>query len=102
MAQVSKNSRASRGGGKAKGQGAVRLLIPVGGGQGVYLFDPQTGRNPRYRVGSEEFVAAVAEIAGQGLGATVSAEIDALHDTHPLHGWDRTKRQLIRAGALTA
>lgn len=43
----------------------IKRLVPLNGGEHVYLRNPVTGKSPKFRVGSEEFVNAMAELGDQ-------------------------------------
>ena len=65
---VSKTARASAvqaGPKKLQTDPGIRRLVPLNGGEHVYLRDPVTGRSPKYRVRSEEFVMAMAALGDQ-------------------------------------
>lgn len=65
---VSKTARASAvqsGAKKLQTDPGIRRLVPLNGGDHVYLRDPVTGRSPKFRVGSEEFINAMAELGEQ-------------------------------------
>jgi hypothetical protein len=66
---VSKTARASAvqstGPKKIQTDPGIRRLVPLNGGEHVYLRDPVTGRSPKFRVGSEEFINAMAALGDQ-------------------------------------
>jgi hypothetical protein len=65
---VSKTARASAvqsGPKKVQTDPAIRRLVPLNGGEHVYLRHPITGKSPKYRVSSEEFTNALAALGDQ-------------------------------------
>jgi hypothetical protein len=65
---VSKTARASAvqsGPKKLQTDPGIKRLVPLNGGEHVYLRHPVTGKSPKYRVGSEEFVNAMADLGDQ-------------------------------------
>ena len=65
---VSKTARASAvqsGSKKMQTDPGIKRLVPLNGGEHVYLRHPVTGRSPKFRVNSEEFVNALAELGEQ-------------------------------------
>jgi hypothetical protein len=65
---VSKTARASAvqaGPKKMQTDPGIKRLVPLNGGEHVYLRHPVTGKSPKFRVGSEQFVDALAELGDQ-------------------------------------
>jgi hypothetical protein len=67
---VSKTARASAvqaGQKKMQTDPGIKRLVPLNGGELAYLRHPATGKSPKFRVGSEEFINAMAELGEQWL-----------------------------------
>jgi hypothetical protein len=65
---VSKTARASAvtsGTKKMQTDPGIKRLVPLNGGEHVYLRHPVTGKSPKYRVGSEDFIDALAALGDQ-------------------------------------
>ena len=65
---VSKTARASAvqaGPKKMQTDPGIKRLVALNGGEHVYLRHPVTGKSPKFRVGSDQFVDALAELGDQ-------------------------------------
>ena len=78
----------------------INRLVPLGGGSYAYVLDPKDGKTLHMSVTSDEFVAKITEMAANGLGERLTAELDQLAVAHPGNGWGETKARLVAAGAF--
>jgi hypothetical protein len=103
---TSKTARASVRAGQAGTSGALsvlgefKYLIPLNGGKHAYVRNITTGRTERLPTDSARFVEEVRALTGAGHGARIRAELAALADAHPSHGWDTTEKRLVDAGVF--
>lgn len=103
----SKTARASVRAGAAGGAGGgvsvlgeYKYLIPLNSGRNAYVRNLVTGRTPNLRTDSEAFLDEIRQLAGNGHGAKIKAELEALATAHPEHGWDVTAKRLEEAGVF--
>jgi hypothetical protein len=96
---TSKTARASTGG-ALNVLGEFKYLIPLNGGRHAYVRNLTNGRTARLATDSDAFVEEVKALAAAGHGAKVRAELAALAETHPAHGWDTTEKRLVDAGVF--
>jgi hypothetical protein len=103
---TSKTARASVRAGQSGTGGALSVLgefkyiIPLNGGKHAYVRNITTGRTERLSTDSEQFVAEVRALTGAGHGNKIRAELAALAEAHPGHGWDATEKRLLEAGVF--
>lgn len=103
---TSKTARASVRAGQAGSGGALsvlgefKYLIPLNGGKHAYVRNITNGRTERLATNSDAFVEEIRTLAGAGHANKVRAEINALAEAHPSHGWDTTEKRLVEAGAF--
>jgi hypothetical protein len=103
---TSKTARASVRAGKATVGGALnvlgefRYLIPLNRGRHAYVRNLTNGRTVHLATDSEAFVEEIRTLTGAGHGAKLRAELAALADTHPGHGWDTVGKRLVEAGVF--
>lgn len=105
QSKTARASMPSAGGAKANPYVAaatsdINRLIPLAGGEFVYLLDPKDGRTLHLGTRSEAFVAKVAELSANGLAPRLNAELKTLAAAHPGGRWAKTKAFLAEAGAL--
>lgn len=65
---VSKTARASAvqsGSKKLQTDPGMKRLVPLNGGDNVYLRHPVTGKSPKFKVASDEFINTLAELGDQ-------------------------------------
>ncbi|HEY8453467.1 MAG: hypothetical protein FWJ70_10050 [Micromonosporaceae bacterium] len=97
--------RAGQGGGGAEATslsvlGEIKFLIPLNHGRHAYVRNITTGRTPRLATDSDQFVEEIRTLVGAGHGAKIRAELTALAEAHPDHGWDATEKRLVEAGVF--
>jgi hypothetical protein len=104
---TSKTARASvRAGQQAGTSGALsvlgefKYLIPLNGGKHAYVRNITTGRTERLATDSARFVEEVRALVTAGHATKIRAELAALAETHPAHGWDTTEKRLVEAGVF--
>ncbi len=103
---TSKTARASVRAGQAGSGGALsvlgefKYLIPLNNGRHAYVRNITNGRTERLATDSERFVAEIRSLSSAGHGAKVRAELSALAEAHPGHGWDTTEKRLVEAGVF--
>ncbi|HLV57380.1 MAG TPA: hypothetical protein VKY81_00685 [Natronosporangium sp.] len=92
--------RAAQGGGTASLNvlGEIKLLIPLNRGRHAYIRNITTGRTPRLATDSEQFVEEIRTLVEAGHGSRIRAELTALAEANPDHGWDATEKRLVEAG----
>jgi hypothetical protein len=103
---TSKTARASVRAGQA-GAGAAlsvlgeyKYLIPLNNGKHAYVRNITNGRTERLPTDSEGFVEEIRALSGAGHAAKIRAELAALAEAHPGHGWDATEKRLVDAGVF--
>ena len=103
---TSKTARASVRAGKAGSTGALsvlgefKYLIPLNGGKHAYVRNTTNGRTERLATDSDAFVEEIRTLAGAGHGTKIRAELAALAEEHPGHGWDTAEKRLVEAGVF--
>ncbi|HEY8474649.1 MAG TPA: hypothetical protein VIL37_18690 [Natronosporangium sp.] len=104
---TSKTARASVRAGQAANQagalsvlGEFKYLIPLNGGRYAYVRNLTNGRTAHLRTDSEAFVEEIRALSQAGHGAKIRAELAALAEAHPGHGWDTTEKRLVEAGVF--
>ena len=102
----SKTARASvrAGAGAASDElsvlGEFKYLIPLNRGKHIYVRNLTTGKTVHCATDSEKFINEIKSLTEKGHGAKIRAELEALAEAHPDHGWDVTTKRLVEAGAL--
>lgn len=106
---TSKTARASVRAGQQSGQGGAlnvlgefRYLIPLNRGRHAYVRNLTNGRTAHLATDSDAFVEEIRTLAAAGHGTKIRAELTALADNHPSHGWDATEKRLVEAGVFEA
>ncbi len=106
---TSKTARASvraAQAGAAAGSGALtvlgefKYLIPLNNGRHAYVRNLTNGRTRRLPTDSTQFVEEIRMLAEAGHGPKIRAELAALAEAHPGHGWDATEKRLVDAGVF--
>ncbi len=102
---TSKTARASVRAGQSTGGalsvlGEFKYVIPLNNGQNAYVRNLTTGKTAHLRTDSEAFVEEIRTLAGAGHGIKLRAELTALAQTFPAHGWDKTEKRLVDAGVF--
>jgi hypothetical protein len=104
---TSKTARASvRAGQAGAAGGAVSVLgefkyvIPLNNGKHAYVRNLTNGRTVHLRTDSDAFVEEIRVLAGAGHGTKIRAELGALANTYPTHGWDAAEKRLVEAGVF--
>ena len=99
-ARASVRAGAGATGGALSVLGEFKYLIPLNKGRHVYVRNLTNGRTNHLRTDSEAFIEEIRALSAAGHGPKVRAELGALADANPGHGWDRTRQRLADAGAL--
>ncbi|QSB13330.1 hypothetical protein JQS43_17080 [Natronosporangium hydrolyticum] len=105
---TSKTARASVRAGQAGQNGALsvlgefKYLIPLNRGKHAYVRNLTNGKTTHLATDSEAFVTEIRALSQAGHAAKIRAEITALAESHPAHGWDTTEKRLVEAGAFEA
>lgn len=104
---TSKTARASVRAGQQAGQGGAlsvlgefKYLIPLNDGKHAYVRNLTNGKTAHLSTDSAAFVEEIRSLSQAGHGAKVRAELSALADAHPSHGWDTTEKRLVDAGVF--
>ena len=102
---TSKTARASVRAGQSTGGalsvlGEYKYLIPLANGRFAYVRNLTNGRTNHLRTDSDAFVEEIRVLAAAGHGAKIRAELVALNDAHPQHGWGATEKRLVDAGVF--
>src|SRR5262245_50283260 len=102
---TSKTARASVRAGQAAGGalnvlGEFKYVIPLNGGKHAYVRNLTNGKTAHLRTDSEQFVEEIRVLATAGHAAKVRAELNALAESFPAHGWDLTEKRLVEAGVF--
>lgn len=86
-ATQSKTARASmRTGGQKEAfiaSADASRIVPLGGGTLAYVLDPRDGRTHRFPVASEQFIAALVELAGSNHGDRLRRDLAELATRYP-------------------
>ena len=100
----SKTARASmRTGGQKESYIAsadATRIVPLGGGTHAYVLDPRDGRTLRFAVASEQFIAALVELAGSNHGDRLRRDLTDLAAKYP--SWETVGARLDAALAPAA
>lgn len=80
--------------------GEFRYLLPLNGGKHAYVRNITNGRTERLATDSDAFVEEIRVLVGAGHGTRIRAELAALAQAHPGHGWDTTGKRLVEAGVF--
>jgi hypothetical protein len=99
-ARASVRAGQSGSGGAQSVLGEFKYLIPLNGGKHAYVRNITTGRTERLPTDSERFVEEVRALTGAGHGNKIRAELAALAEVYPAHGWDTTEKRLVEAGVF--
>ena len=103
---TSKTARASVRAGQAGAGGALSVLgeykyvIPLANGRFAYVRNLTNGKTTHLATNSDAFVEEVRVLATAGHGAKIRAELVALNEQYPEHGWDSTEKRLVDAGVF--
>ena len=100
---TSKTARASVRAGEAKGGalsvlGEFKYLIPLNKGKHVYVRNLTNGKTTHLSTASDAFVEEIRVLAAAGHGPKIRAELVALENANPGHGWAGTEKRLVEAG----
>jgi hypothetical protein len=105
---TSKTARASVRAGQAGASGALsvlgefKYLIPLNKGKHVYVRNLTNGKTVHLSTTSDAFAEEIRVLAGAGHAAKIRAEIQALNEAEPNHGWAATEQRLVDAGVFEA
>jgi hypothetical protein len=105
---TSKTARASVRAGQAGKDGALSVLgefkyvIPLNKGKHAYVRNLTNGKTLHLSTTSNAFVEEIRILAGAGHGIKIRAELAALNEANPGHGWDETEKRLVEAGVFEA
>ncbi|MGH9002495.1 MAG: hypothetical protein ACRDYV_05140, partial [Acidimicrobiia bacterium] len=95
----SKTARASMRTGGAKesyiASADAGRIVPLGGGTYAYVLDPRDGRTLRFPVASEQFIAALVELAGSNHGDRLRRDLAELATRYP--SWESVTARLDAA-----
>jgi hypothetical protein len=102
---TSKTARASvRAGQGSSGAlsvlGEYKYLIPLANGRFAYVRNLTNGKTAHLKTDSDAFVDEIRILAAAGHGAKIRAELQALDDANPQHGWSATEKRLVDAGVF--
>ena len=103
---TSKTARASVRAGQAGKDGALSVLgefkyvIPLNKGKHAYVRNLTNGKTVHLATGSDAFVEEIRVLVGAGHGTKIRAELAALNEANPGHGWDATEKRLLEAGVF--
>lgn len=102
---TSKTARASVRAGEAKGGalsvlGEFKYLIPLNKGKHAYVRNLTNGKTTHLSTSSDAFIEEIRVLAAAGHGAKVRAELVALENANPGHGWASTEKRLVEAGVF--
>lgn len=70
-------------------------IVPLGGGTHAYVLDPRDGRTHRFAVASEQFIAALVELAGTNHGDRLRRDLTDLASRFP--SWETVSARLDAA-----
>lgn len=105
---TSKTARASVRAGQAGKDGALSVLgeykyvIPLNKGKHAYVRNLTNGKTVHLSTTSQAFIEEIRVLAGAGHGVKIRAELVALNEANPGHGWDETEKRLVEAGIFDA
>jgi hypothetical protein len=104
---TSKTARASVRAGQAGAAGGAlsvlgefKYVIPLNKGRNAYVRNLTNGKTLHLRTDSDAFVEEIRVLANAGHAAKIRAELGALAEAHPDHGWDATEKRLVEAGVF--
>ena len=102
---TSKTARASVRAGQGSGGalsvlGEYKYLIPLANGRFAYVRNLTNGKTAHLKTDSEAFVEEIRLLAAAGHGAKIRAELSALDEANPEHGWSATEKRLADAGVF--
>jgi hypothetical protein len=102
---TSKTARASVRAGEAKGGalsvlGEFKYLIPLNKGKHAYVRNLTNGKTTHLSTSSDAFVEEIRVLTAAGHGAKIRAELAALENANPGHGWANTEKRLVEAGVF--
>lgn len=104
---TSKTARASVRAGQAGAQGGAlsvlgefKYVIPLNRGRHAYVRNLTNGRTAHLATDSDAFVDEIRALIEAGHGPKVRAELAALAEAHPGHGWDTAEKRLVEAGVF--
>ena len=102
---TSKTARASVRAGQGSGGalsvlGEYKYLIPLANGRFAYVRNLTNGKTAHLKTDSEAFVEEIRILAAAGDGPNVRAELAALDEANPEHGWSSTEKRLADAGVF--
>ena len=103
---TSKTARASVRAGQAGQGGALsvlgeyKYLIPLGNGHFAYVRNLTNGKTTHLKTNSDAFIEEIRVLAAAGHGAKIRAELNALDESFPQHGWAATEKRLADAGVF--
>jgi hypothetical protein len=102
---TSKTARASVRAGQSSGAalsvlGEYKYLIPLNNGRHAYVRNLVTGKTGHLRTDSDAFVEEIRALSAAGHGVKIRAELAALAQANPAHGWDETEKRLADAGVF--
>ena len=105
---TSKTARASVRAGQAGKDGALSVLgefkyvIPLNKGKHAYVRNLTNGKTVHLSTTSNAFIEEIRVLAGAGHATKIRAELVALNEANPGHGWDETEKRLLEAGVFEA
>ncbi|GII21890.1 hypothetical protein [Planosporangium mesophilum] len=104
---TSKTARASVRAGQAGAAGGAlsvlgefKYVIPLNNGRNAYVRNLTNGKTLHLRTDSEAFIEEIRVLATAGHAAKIRAELGALNEANPDHGWDATEKRLVEAGVF--
>jgi hypothetical protein len=102
---TSKTARASVRAGEAKGGalsvlGEFKYLIPLNKGKHAYVRNLTNGKTTHLSTSSDAFVEEIRVLTAAGHGTKIRAELAALENANPGHGWANTEKRLVEAGVF--
>jgi hypothetical protein len=105
---TSKTARASVRAGQAGKDGALSVLgefkyvLPLNKGKHAYVRNLTNGKTVHLSTSSEAFIEEIRVLVAAGHGPKIRAELVALNEASPGHGWDETEKRLVEAGVFEA
>ena len=97
-APQSKTARASLRTGAAKAEFIAAAdaprIVPLGGGTHAYILDPRDGKTRRFKVASDEFFGALANLDEAGHGDRMRRDLNDLANRYPQTGWAQAVTRL--------
>ena len=102
---TSKTARASVRAGQGSGGalsvlGEYKYLIPLANGRFAYVRNLTNGKTAHLKTDSDAFVEEIRTLAAAGHGAKIRAELTALAEANPTHGWATPEKRLADAGVF--